>query len=76
MIVKRTIPAHCRACGRDVTCHEYVGLEGGLYHSHICQQLLQFLVANPDADMFVFAKGKDVEGRFLGSKQEDKINAN
>jgi len=75
MIVKRTIPAHCRACGQNVTCHEYVGLEGGIYHSHICQQLVQFLVANPEADMFVFARATSLAEEVLGSKKENK-NAN
>ncbi len=40
MITKATEKAACHYCNADIEIHEYEGLEGSWYTSHVCKEQL------------------------------------
>lgn len=51
MIVSRQKWVRCPFCGHNFILREYVGLEGGLYGDHFCEERRAAII-NDDTDVF------------------------
>jgi hypothetical protein len=49
MVIKQQWKVTCRGCKKEFTVYEYVGLEGGRYGSHHCEQIADYWIKHPRA---------------------------
>ena len=52
MIISKTILRRCAGCHRKIKLYEYVGLEGGWYGNHYCDDFLTIILKRPNAIQF------------------------